>query len=279
MKLIFLDIDGTLVLPGSMQPSKRVMDAIRAAQSKGHKVFLATGRSRSIVTELLKLNFDGALCSAGAHVTVGNELIYECAIPDELARSTIQLFKSAGMGVVLECGNGTYGAEEFGRVLLAAGTGSSEMERWRKGMQDNPNSHPLSEYHGQPIYKICFASIHQAPLLSIREELEKNFKVCLFDFRPNVTNGEIIYKAFNKATSMERICRYFGADLSDAIAFGDSANDTEMLEAAGIGVCMENGMDEAKAIADYICPSVEDDGVAAAFEKLGLADRIGGLHA
>ena len=47
MKLIFLDIDGTLTTPGSNEPPQSALDAIKAAQKKGHKVFLCSGGQKS----------------------------------------------------------------------------------------------------------------------------------------------------------------------------------------------------------------------------------------
>lgn len=47
-------------------------------------------------------------------------------------------------------------------------------------------------------------------------------------------------------------------------------NDREMLEAAGLSVCMANGSDALKRIADDICPSVKDDGIWHACQKYHL---------
>ena len=47
-------------------------------------------------------------------------------------------------------------------------------------------------------------------------------------------------------------------------------NDKEMLEVAGLSVCMENGSEEMKKIADVICPSVTEDGIKKAFEKISF---------
>jgi putative HAD hydrolase len=58
--------------------------------------------------------------------------------------------------------------------------------------------------------------------------------------------------------------------LSDTFGFGDGMNDVEMLETVGTAVCMENGSETLKTYADYICPSVTDDGIYKAFEKFGL---------
>ena len=61
MKLIFLDIDGTLTTPGSNEPPQSALDAIKAAQKKGHKVFLCSGRNPGMLSPLLKFGFDGVV--------------------------------------------------------------------------------------------------------------------------------------------------------------------------------------------------------------------------
>ena len=59
MKLIFLDIDGTLTSAGSNVPPDSALEAIRAAQAKGNKVYLCTGRNYAMMKPLLKYGFDG----------------------------------------------------------------------------------------------------------------------------------------------------------------------------------------------------------------------------
>ena len=83
-------------------------------------------------------------------------------------------------------------------------------------------------------------------------------------------NGELINRKFDKGRALIRVCEREGIPLKDSVAFGDSANDREMLETAGLSVCMENGSDDMKRIADMICPAVWDDGLYRAFEEIGL---------
>ena len=56
------------------------------------------------------------------------------------------------------------------------------------------------------------------------------------------------------------------------VAIGDYNNDIEMLKAAGTGVAMGNGTPGAKAAADWVTAPIDDDGLAIAFEKLGLLE-------
>ena len=71
-KLIFLDIDGTLLPPGEMLIPDSTLQALRAARANGHKLFLCTGRNLRMTAPLLEYGcFDGAICSAGGYVLVG----------------------------------------------------------------------------------------------------------------------------------------------------------------------------------------------------------------
>ena len=83
-------------------------------------------------------------------------------------------------------------------------------------------------------------------------------------------NGEIIRKDMDKGEAMKRVCEYYGADMGDTIAFGDSMNDLQMLEAAGVAVVMGNSSQELKDRGDVVCESVEEDGVYYEFKRMGL---------
>ena len=70
---------------------------------------------------------------------------------------------------------------------------------------------------------------------------------------------------------MEEMARYVGISLSEVISIGDGENDMEMIRRCGCGIAMENGLQELQACADYICPSVSNEGAADAIEYfLGL---------
>ena len=75
MKLIFVDIDGTLTVPGENVPPDSALAAIRKTQAKGNKVFLCTGRNLDMLKPLLVYGFDGIVGSGGAYVTVGDDVI------------------------------------------------------------------------------------------------------------------------------------------------------------------------------------------------------------
>ena len=73
-----------------------------------------------------------------------------------------------------------------------------------------------------------------------------------------------------KATAAERYAAIKGLEPSQLIAAGDSYNDLPLLQACGLRIAMGNAAPELKAIADYVAPSVDEDGLAVAIDDFVL---------
>ena len=86
-----------------------------------------------------------------------------------------------------------------------------------------------------------------------------------------IRNIEVSDRKATKGDAMLQLTSSLGISPEQIVAFGDSENDITMLQAAGIGVAMENSLDITKKAADAITLSNEDEGVAAFLEnKLGF---------
>ncbi|MGN0713642.1 MAG: HAD family hydrolase, partial [Anaerovoracaceae bacterium] len=83
-------------------------------------------------------------------------------------------------------------------------------------------------------------------------------------------NLEIGGATTSKASGLAALCGILHTDLSSAMACGDSPNDMAMLAEVGLGVAMGNGETEVRAMADFVAPSNEDEGVALAVERFAL---------
>lgn len=269
MKLIFLDIDGTLTIPGENVPPQSALDAIRAAQGAGHQVFLCTGRSYSMSEAIAAYGFDGMICSAGGYIVCGGEIIYDCPMEADELRRVLDIMSDPNIFCILEGKRETFAdvsAERFD------GPVNSEARRWQKMLTDSFEVSPLRDYDGQPVYKVSFLCLRRDALERPRKLLEDRYQFCLQDFLVGDTvNGELISRKFSKGAAIRRVCDYLGVPVADTIGFGDSMNDLDMIATAGIGVCMGNGSDALKAESDMVCPPVDADGLAAAFRQLGLA--------
>ena len=77
----------------------------------------------------------------------------------------------------------------------------------------------------------------------------------------------------DKAAAALHLAGMYQVDAGDIMAAGDSYNDIPLLQMCGLGVAMGNAPDELKAIADYVAPPVEEDGLAVAIEELALLQQ------
>ena len=270
-KLIFLDIDGTLTPAGSNVPPESALKAIRAAQAKGHKVLLCTGRNLAMLSPLLKYGFDGVVASAGGYVEFGGQVIYDCPMSDRQRDIALQTLHESGVFCTIEAKDATYGDADLGDFLSQSQGGNSEIQRWRAALAGELGIQPMENYDGRPIYKVVFMCREDSQLDKARAALEEEFLFCCQTVtKPACLNGELINRKFDKGKGIQRLCAHLGVDIRDTFGFGDSMNDLEMVQTVGVSVVMENGNEQLKALAAYVCPRVEEDGLAKAFAKYQL---------
>ena len=82
-----------------------------------------------------------------------------------------------------------------------------------------------------------------------------------------------------KAVALERWSSGRGIEVHDVWAFGDMPNDVPMIRWAGVGWAVANAHEEVRAVADRVCPSNDEDGVARTLERLlQHLDRAGPSH-
>ncbi|MDO4170847.1 MAG: HAD family hydrolase [Lachnospiraceae bacterium] len=272
-RIIFLDIDGTLTEPGSNIPPDSALVAVRKAQQQGHYVCLCTGRNYEMLSPLLQYGFDGVIASSGGYIECQGKMIYDCPMTETQRHSVMEILKKNGVYRTIECINGAYTDEGFKDFLRehANEKSNSELLRWREKIEDSLNILPMKTYQNQPIYKIVFMCQNKEQLDEPISVLERDFMFCVQEpDQYGIVNGELINRKFDKGRGVERVCEYFKIPIKRSIAFGDSMNDLEMLETSGFGVCMKNGSEQLKKVADDICQSVTENGLYHAFEKYGL---------
>lgn len=271
-KNIFLDIDGTLTMPGYNEPPASALTAIRKAQEKGHLVFLCTGRNYDMLKPLLHYGFDGVIASSGAYIEYKGNVVCDSPVPRELGKRLMDDLKKNGVFRTVECMDVAYTDEAFKEFIRSNSPDgkNSEFLRWREQIEKNLNIRPMAEYQEQPFYKMVIMSPDKDRLASIQRDYQEDFVICMQDTKFGFCDGEITRVQNNKGIAVQKVCEYLGMDIEDTFGFGDSMNDREMMEVAGTSICMENGSEALKALADDICPSVDQDGIYKAFEKYHL---------
>ena len=275
-KLVFLDIDGTLIATPS-GPAPQVRDAIRQARSNGHLVFLCTGRNPPIIgADILEIGFDGVIAGAGAYIEAGGTVLLDQLLPEELVQECLAVFHGLQMVCRLETPEGVYLDPQMEALLRSASPapGNAELIRMQ---QEFASKFPIRGYEAYPrqgAYKLCFASTSLEAVRKAEAALGDRFLFVVHAFASSTScfNGEIIPRWAGKGKAIALVCRHFHADPKDAIAFGDSMNDASMLEQAGVGVAMGNACKELKAVADVVCEDVAHDGVSRQLRRMGLCN-------
>lgn len=114
----------------------------------------------------------------------------------------------------------------------------------------------------EPIIKMVFASLSG-------EVIEKTMKFLLshplserFDFiRSEFAFFEMIPKGVDKGQLLYKLSRHLGIERKRTIAAGDYNNDISMVKAAGVGIAVENAVDELKAVADIITVGCDEHAI------------------
>ena len=108
MKYLFIDIDGTLTNRYGKVPLSAVQ-AIKWAREKGHKVFLATGRSKcEIFDYILNIGFDGIVGAAGGYVEANGSVIESNAMTKADSDIIIKILENEGIKISIETDNGVF---------------------------------------------------------------------------------------------------------------------------------------------------------------------------
>jgi hydroxymethylpyrimidine pyrophosphatase-like HAD family hydrolase len=103
---------------------------------------------------------------------------------------------------------------------------------------------------------------------AIHAAVNQNVIVTLATGKPEYL--EVLHLEGTKGCAIHFLAGYFGIDMSQVIAVGDSWNDHDMIEMAGLGVAMGNAVASLKEKADYVTLTNNDDGVAHVIEKFIL---------
>lgn len=257
IRVLFFDIDGTLVSFKTHQVPESTKKAIHDVRQCGAKVFIATGRPIPFINNLEGVEYDGIMSVNGACCMLADgTIISEIQVPDEDIERLIADSKQHPMPIL------------FANKERAIGTnlsvGRREVEEVMKLLDlPVPDEHPIEEARQmKPMQVIAFFPAEEEP--RIMNELMSGCESARW--HPAFT--DCIAKGTNKASGIDAICQYLGVDVAETMAFGDGGNDIVMLRHAGIGVAMGNANDEVKASARFVTDTVDEDGIAKVLERL-----------
>lgn len=286
-RLVFLDIDGTLYGRDHVI-ARSTIDAIHGAQRNGHLVFIGTGRSRpEIDDDVLYPGFDGIVGAVGAYVEIDGRVLLDRFIDPKVVTHASRVFEELGVNYMWQSSKGLWTSPgyrahvEWVRKHAYAAYGG---DWWRTIDDAKAEAAARGVTLGDivPASKCTFfappetlerASAEGRPLSLdvIREAVGPDLHIVSGSMGlESPVNGEGMTPGITKGTGLEFVAHLYDTDIADTIAIGDSENDTEMIETAGIGIAMGNATDAIKALADWTTTPVDKDGIAVAFRHFGL---------
>ncbi|WNS41909.1 Cof-type HAD-IIB family hydrolase [Paenibacillus sp. MMS20-IR301] len=282
--LIALDMDGTtLNEEGQISPENK--EAILHAQSLGHIVIIATGRSYMDAERQLRLaglncpvvSLNGALVTLpdqtlAASIPMNKEdiipallwmnevpgLYYEVYTKDNVY---VELNKRVEMEKLATL-NEDEVEEEF-RWLLKA---MVEMQFQQAAVSYVENMEEIWSKEDNLIYKTLVFSLNRELL----KEASLRFSAIpgLIITASHSSNIEINHKNANKGTGVAMVAKHYGIPAAQIAVMGDSYNDLPMFEMAGYRIAMENAAPILKETADFITLNHKEHGVAAGIRHL-----------
>jgi Cof subfamily protein (haloacid dehalogenase superfamily) len=237
----------------------RTRAAIRSAREGGIHVVLVTGRMfRSVRPYLEQAGLDDpAVCYQGAVVAdpVTGTFLLHVPIPLELAREALSAVHEEGFGLNCYVDDELYVAEVTPEARRYADF--QQLELHAVG--------PLLDWLDRRPTKLVVIEDPEV-LDGLEARLKERFRDRLYISKSLPYFLELAHPHVTKASGLGFLAERLGFTAAKTVAFGDGENDVELLEWAGYGVAVANAHERVLAVADFVCPSVDEEGVAQTIE-------------
>lgn len=255
IKVVFFDIDGTLMSHRTRCIPESTKYAVRRLREKGVHCVVATGRHLCEVEQLPEIStmgfsgfviLNGQLC-----LDRDKNIIYAAPLAEILKEDVIALFNKRTVPVILY-----------------------EKERMYINYIDEPlrtnkrsiatGLPPIGYYSGGEVF-MATVYVEKAAEKSITKNLEAHQ---VTRWHPKGIN--ILDREGGKVEGIKQFMNIYNIKQEETMAFGDGENDIDMLRFAGTGVAMRNAEEIIKGSADYVTEDVDDCGIYCALKKLGV---------
>ncbi len=263
IQLAAFDLDQTL-FGSDLTPSARVQQAIAQTQARGVLVTIVTGREAHFTTQyarLLKLSAP-IVCLQGAMVYDFQRdlVLHETRLAPDLLPRIIAAAGQHGWNLHWEMADRLYLPKESNHP--AEFFDLIKSSRWSRldNMLDLPETpHKFLVVLNDPDQR---ASVMAELRAALGDQLH------IVPSHPLLIEG--VPCEVDKGRGLAWLANYLGIAQANVLAVGDNDNDIPMIEWAGIGVAMGHASPTTLAVADWVAPSLDQDGAAAALEQFVL---------
>jgi Cof subfamily protein (haloacid dehalogenase superfamily) len=266
-RLVFCDLDGTLAtFKGEVRLAVR--EAMQAVVDAGKWITLSTSRGYQMVKPFLGrvvINAPMICCTGGLIVEAFSKKVhYVKPLPLDMAQALARLSQEEGIAMWF------YLADMETMLEKRVGDPGFAIRKDRAIIRQVPD--PVAELT-EPPHKVLIEapSPQDTPVVVARVQEYVGDRARVVVSSPS--RIEVVLPGISKAWAMSWIAEYLGVLQEETMGIGDGDNDLEMVEWAGLGVAMGNATPKVKAVADWIAPSVDEDGAAVALQRFVLGRR------
>jgi Cof subfamily protein (haloacid dehalogenase superfamily) len=260
ISLVLSDVDGTLVT-SDKKLTPRAVSAARALRNKGIPFTVASSRPpfglKSVVGEL-GLDQPFASFNGGFLGRPDGEALAEHWIPTQIAAEAIHYFEQWGFEIW------AFTAREW----LCRDSEGAYVAHEMRTVSQKPTVVKSFDPFLDALGKIVAVSADRDRLAQCEAAAQARFGDLAGVARSQAYYLDVTHPEANKASALKTIAAALGAPLSECVAIGDGVNDLGMLQTAGFGIAMGNGVEALRAEADYVTASNEEDGFARAIEHI-----------
>lgn len=256
-KIIFFDIDGTLLSEITGEIPVSAIDAIHRAQEKGHLAVINTGRTWPLLEKRVQeIGFDAYVCGCGTKIVYHGEVLFHQTVEDAMVGKMIAALRRCRIDGVLEGDKKLYlGKKE---ELY-----SESFADFYENYQKETDFWGSAETSFDKVYIRCNKS---SDFSGFQKEFEG-----YFDFIDRERGDyELVPKGLSKASGIQMLVRHLGMEMEDTFSIGDSNNDLPMLETTAVSIAMGVHSSGIHDKVDYITKTVEEDGIFHALSHYGL---------
>ncbi len=249
-KFVIFDVDGTLVTKENRIPNG-VREAIADLKRNGHRAIFFTGRPYShVVSEVKKLGLDGCICTMGAYVRVGDQVIQNLLPDPKVTKKLVELIRACDLEAAFESEEGisfdeTRPLSEFLSRLKSVFAA--------RGFETDEGV----DREAFAFSKLCVWSHEGSDMERFEREASRYLKV--IGKKQNMM--ELVSKQASIEESVTGLMTRFGIEREDCYAVGDSVNDLPMLRCAAHTAAMGEAPDELKEQVEFVTSSIMDNGI------------------
>lgn len=270
IKLIALDMDGTLLSSDHVTVSARNLAALKAAADRGVQLAIASGRSWTLVRETVErlgcMHY--AITANGANIRdiKASQTLGQIGMDREQCKAVVRVLHAHSLPYELYIDGETYVERGGVETVEVIGFPENFMEMFRRVARQTDDMCAEVE-RGIPEK---FDVFYVPP--DIRAQVEREIEATgpLANAGALENNMELNSAHANKGVALAKLCAELGIAPEEVMAFGDADNDPEMLSWAGWSFAMANGTEAAKAAAKYLAPPNTESGVGQMVEKYVL---------